>query len=44
MERKVVLSTELESVARKGKANEETVEKLLDDRLKQLVEEMKHEG
>lgn len=44
LEKKLVLGTKLESMTRRGKADEATVEKLLDDRLKQIVEEMKGEG
>ena len=44
MKRRIQLSVELENLVRRGKADTETVEKLLEDRLQQIVEEMKNEG
>lgn len=39
-----ILSIELENLVRKGKIDEKTIEKILDERLKQIMEEMKDEG
>ena len=44
MERKGALGSQLESITRKKNASEETIEKILDDRLKQIIEEIKSES